>query len=151
MPQVRDTESAQFVLPHRNQVDVALPAGEAVPEFASRRQSGRSRGEDLEPRKCVCADLQQAARIGQLVDLIEDQSGSGHRAIERLGIGKELLDGGKVAIQVEGICQFGRQCGLAGAANSREPNDRCFAPTLFDPVDPERACDHENSFYIWSD
>ncbi len=73
MPQVRDTEGAQFVMPYRNQMEVARSPGEAVPEFASRRQCGRPCGQDLEPRKSVCADLQQAARIGQLVDLIQDQ------------------------------------------------------------------------------
>jgi hypothetical protein len=142
MPQVRDTEGFQLVVSYRNQVEVALPAGKAVPEFASRRQSGRSRGEDFEPRKCVCADLQQAARIGQLVDLIQDQSGSGDRAIERLGIGKELLDGGKVAIQVLAIDQTGRQCGLPGSTHSGKPNNRGFLPTLLNPLEPEWAQNH---------
>ena len=74
MPWICDTEGAQLVVSYRNQVDVALAAGEAVPEFASRRERRRSRGEDFELRERVRADLQKAAGVGQLVDFIQDQS-----------------------------------------------------------------------------
>jgi hypothetical protein len=73
MPQVRDTESTQLAMPHRNQMQGALSPGEAVPEFPGGRQSGRPCGQDLEPRECVRADLQQAAGIRQLMHFIEDQ------------------------------------------------------------------------------
>src|SRR5205085_2213881 len=95
-------------------------------------------------------DLQQAARVGELVNLVEDQVRRRRdRGEERFRIAQSLGDAREIAVEVDRARQRIDERGLADAPNAREPHDG-RAPMRFGEARlPDRSRDHEITFYIW--
>lgn len=132
-------------------MEVAFSSGEAVAELVRGGERRGAGGEDLELGEDVRTDFQEPAGVGKLMHFIQDQPRLGERAVERLGVGEEMLRGRQVAVEKLGVFEGLGERGLADAAHAGEPDDGNLAPAVLDALKPEGAGDHENSLYVWSD
>lgn len=149
----RGPEGSEFVPQHGHEVHLALPARERIAELLARRQRRRPGGHDPEPGEQVGADLQHAAGVAQLMDLVEDDDRLGTVPVEEHGIAHHVLDGGQVAIDVERPlgAEALHQGRLAGAAYAGQPGDGRFVPGALDAGKPEGTVNHEIILYVRSD
>ena len=127
-----------------SQLEDMLPAGQSVTELARRGQRGRAGSKDAESGKSVGGDLQDAAGVGQPVDLVEDDDGGfGLGPEKKLGILEAPRVGGQVAIDVDGIGQHPRQGRLPDPADPGQPDDRALFPSVMDTLQPIGTINHE--------
>jgi hypothetical protein len=68
-----DAKILQFIIPNGHKVEVTLPSRQAVSELARGSESGRPSGQHLEMGEAIRGNLQDTARIHQLMHLVQNQ------------------------------------------------------------------------------
>jgi len=137
----RHVERGQFGPQDRQQVHLPLATRQGVTEQPARREGRRAGGQDPQPGELVRADLEEARRIGQLMDLVEDDDRLADIPIEQHRVAGHGRHRGQVAVQVPRLPRSHgtRKRRLARSSRAGEPCDGRLEPGLLDPVDPERS------------
>jgi len=141
--QIRYAKGGQFLCQHRGQHHRALSAGQRIPELSSGCKCGGTRCQHTEVGKDIGGDLQHAARISKLMNLIEDDQGLLQRSEEGLRICQPRHIVGKIAVQELRIAKFPGQDSLSSAAYTRQPDQRYLRPGTIQATPPERAINHK--------
>ena len=131
------------------EMDRRLTAGQRVAELPGGGEGRGSGGQDLQMRVLVRCDLQQTARIPQLVHLVEDDNGSGPLASEeQLGVFESPRDGRQVTVHVDGARQHSGEGRLPHPAHTGQPNDGTTRPCVFHQAQPKRTLYHRCILHI---
>ncbi len=131
-------------------MDCPLPPGQRVAELPAGGERRRAGRQDLHLRESVGADLEDAGRVSELMNLVENHHGPVDRAEEDLRVADHVLHGRQVAVHVErslGAEALGER-GLPAAADPAEPRNRGLAPRVFDSALPEGTFNHAIILYI---
>ena len=141
-----DAEGLRALLPEdRTEVDGLLAAGQRVAEPPRGREGGGTGGEEAQGRELVRRDLEDEARVGEPLDLVEHQHGV---RILRGEKGLRVLEGAlhrrQVAVQEAGLGEHPGERGLSRPADAGQVDDRPPGPGVADPFDPEGAFEHES-------
>ena len=89
----------------RHELDHALASRQAVAKLLRRREGGRAGRQDFQARKRVRSDLQQAARIGKLLDLVQQHVRLPHRSEKGFRTAQSFRYARRVVIQKIGVGQ----------------------------------------------
>ena len=148
----RRAEGVQLAPSHGQKVDAPLAPRERVAKLPARREGRGAGREDADLREEIGPDLQDAGRVLQLVDLVEDDDGTPRRAEEEGGVVHHLLGDGQVAVDVEGpiVAEAPGERRLSAAPDAAQPDDRRLLPASLDPGEPVRAVYHGTVLYVWT-
>jgi hypothetical protein len=148
LPHVGDAERRQLFVQHRHELDHALAARETVAKLLGGCEGGRADGQNLQLGKPIRPDLQQAARIGKLVDFIKHHEPLFHRPKKAFRIAQTFRHARQVAVQELRVGQALRQHGLADPSRAGQPDDGRLFPGGHQPLLPERTLDYAEAFYF---
>ncbi len=146
----RRAEGTKLVPQHGKQMNRSLPPGQRVAELPTGGERRRAGRQDLHLRESVGANLEDAGRVSELVNLVEHHHRPVDRAEEDLRVANHVLRGRQVAVHVEhplGAEALGKR-GLPAAADSAEPDNRRLAPGVLDSTLPEGTLNHATVLYI---
>jgi hypothetical protein len=146
MVEARLAESCELLGQDGHEVHGAFAARERVAELLRRAERGRARGEDAQVRKLVRGDLEDAARVRELVHFVEHDDTLRHGAEERDRIDRGgTHDLRQVAVEEGRGPKRAREGGFAHAPNAREPTDRRALPGPIEAIGPKRTGIHFRS------